>query len=76
MTSRKKSHRSKKGIFKRGLKTFQTTTNRIIPGVKHSIEHLGKNITGYIPSTKSNFRSLMGFKPKTKKRRSKKSRKR
>lgn len=70
MASRRKSHRSKKGLFKKGIKTLQKTSSRIMPRLKTSIENLGKKVTGTkIPSTKRSIGSLFGLKGKTKKRR-------
>uniref|UniRef100_A0A6C0E2A1 Uncharacterized protein n=1 Tax=viral metagenome TaxID=1070528 RepID=A0A6C0E2A1_9ZZZZ len=67
MTSRRKSHRSKKGLF---IKSLQKTSSRIMPRLKTSIETLGKKVTRtVIPSTKRSFGSLFGLRRKTKKRR-------
>ena len=71
MTLRRKSHRSKKGIFKTGLSAIQKTSSKIMPGVKKSIEKLGKTVRGNaIPSAKSSLRSLFRLK-KTKTNRNK-----
>ena len=70
MASRRKSHRSKKGLFKKGIKTLQRTSNKIMPRLKNSIENLGKKVTGtVVPSTKRSFGALFGLKGKTKKHR-------
>ena len=73
MASRKKSHRSKKGLFKKGIKTLQKTSTKIMPRLKTSIEAIGNKVTAStIPSTKRSIASLFGLKGKTKKRRSRK----
>ena len=70
MASRRKSHRSKKGLFKKGIQTLQKTSSRIMPRLKSGIENLGKKVTGTkIPSTKRSIGSLFGSKGKTKKHR-------
>lgn len=70
MASRRKSRRSKRGLFKKGIKTLQKTSSKIMPRLKSGIETLGKKVTGtVVPSTKRSFGSLFGLKGKTKKRR-------
>ena len=63
MTYRKKPKRS--GIFRKGLKTIQKTSSKMVPGMKSGIENIGKNVVytakKSIPYTKNSIRNIFGM---------------